>query len=544
MLPSDLLEALKRPAAYPHAVGRVTRVDLGSSWLFLTGEYAYKISKPLPVCAPDCSSIVARRYACDDELRLNQRLAPSLYLDVVAIRGSPQRPRIEGDGPTLDYALRMRQFHREAVASRLLARGRLTFELIDNLGRYLAQFHASTSALERSHFGTPGCVYRRALHNVRRMERMSRRGPERESVHDLQAWTDREFLLRSHDLQARWESNRVREGHGDLRLDKLVVQDGQLVAFDCAAGRPELRWNDVMSEVATLYVDLLDHGAPRLAQLFLNAYLEESGDYAGLAVLRFYVVERALERAQRHLDRTPHAEPGSARERRLVQAYERALGIALAETRPQRPALVLMHGVPDRIRSALATALAQRIGAITLRHDIELRRMHDAQARAASPISGSGFEGRRAGCGIYDALAQSASTVLHTGYTAIVDAPFLRRGERSELLRVARVAQLPLLLLRVHPSEALLRAAHMAEIAPSRALDESMTALEHELATLEPVVAAEGVTVVDLPGERGLTADDLERIRIALDAQAVEESAPNATAAYAPTYAADTAHAV
>lgn len=217
--------------------------------------------------------------------------------------------------------------------------------------------------------------------------------------------------------------------------------------------------------------------------------------------------------------------------------------LTLRETQPQRPALILMHGAPDRMRSALATTLAQDTGAVTLRHDIELRRMRDAQPRGASSISDSGFEGQRAGCGIYHVLAQTASTVLGAGYTAIVDAPFLRRIERSELLRIARLAQVPVLLLRVHPSEALLRAAQMAALAPSRGLDENMTALEYELAALEAVVPAEGLIIVDAPGQRGLGAEDLERIRAALDAQAVDARAPPAMVGYVPSHAAHTAHA-
>jgi aminoglycoside phosphotransferase family enzyme len=211
---SQLLQALKKPACYPHPVKHVETVDLGCSWAILTGIYVYKLHKPLEATTPDCSTLAAARFTCEEELRLNRRFAPGIYLDMVELRGSPTEARISGHGPVIACALRLRQFRRDALASRMLTRGRLTPELIRELARKLAHFHAHSSAPRSSHFGSPRQIYSRALRHVENIEQMARRSYERSEPLALHAWIDCEFMRRSHAFQARWEAGLVRECHG------------------------------------------------------------------------------------------------------------------------------------------------------------------------------------------------------------------------------------------------------------------------------------------------------------------------------------------
>jgi aminoglycoside phosphotransferase family enzyme/predicted kinase len=522
---SKLLASLTKPGCYPHPVACFKAVDLGSSWVVLTGEYVYKLRKPLPDAVPDYSSLAAARFACEEELALNRRFAPGIYLDLVEVHGTPAEARIGGGGPVVGYALRLRQFRRDALAGRLLSGGRLTPHLMQKLARKLARFHAASPARESPHCGRPGEIYRRALRHAQNIERLSRRRPECREPLALHAWIDAEFMRRSQAFQARWEAGMVRECHGDLRLSKLVLADRELVPIDCASGRVERRC-DPMRDISMLIMELFERGAPDIASAFLNAYLEESGDYAGLPVLRFYLVDRTLERAYAHLVHARRCEHGSARERRQLARFNHSLALAKRLTEPRATGVILMHGVTDGARSDMATAIADALQAITLRYDAELRRIEGPRAAGHPPSIPLASLAESAAHEIYDALSKSLMDVLSGDYLAVVDAPSLLRCERAALACSARAARAPVVVVTTHPPEPVLRAAWMAEFAPVDVDNGTgrLLRLERELCRIEDVVPPEELAVVDLDA-RGLTPKALERIRDALKGRVRGETA-------------------
>jgi len=300
-----LFAALLDPACYPHPVAGVRVLETHISWVLLTGEYAYKIKKPVGLGFLDFSSLELRRHYCEEELRLNRRLAPELYLDVVEIRGTPGAPRIGGEGPLLEYAVRMREFPQAALASRALASGAFGAAEVDALAALVARFHeGALRAPESERFGSPDVVLADALQNFEQLLPLVKSAPDDRALRELRLWTKREFAARGEALAARRKQGFVRECHGDLHLRNIVLLDGRPVPFDCIEFNAELRWIDVMSEVAFLAMDLEDRGRRDLAWRFLGRYLEATGDYAGLAVLPFYLVYRALVRAKVHLLRS------------------------------------------------------------------------------------------------------------------------------------------------------------------------------------------------------------------------------------------------
>lgn len=297
--------ALLRPESYPHPAESIQMLETHISWVFLAGPYAYKIKKPVDLGFLDFTTLEKRRDFCEEELRLNRRLAPQLYIDVVELRGSPEAPHIGGSGAVLDYAVRMRRFPQEALASRMLADARLTRERVDRFAARLAQFHAGLPpAPPELPYGTPGRVLHDARQNFDQIAAMLP-DPHRDdcALARLRDWTEREFKLRCGEIHERREAGMTRECHGDLHLRNIVEIEGELVPFDCIEFNAGFRWIDVMNEVAFLFMDLLDRGADALAWRFLNAYLEANGAYSGLSVLRFYVVYRAMVRAKVHLMR-------------------------------------------------------------------------------------------------------------------------------------------------------------------------------------------------------------------------------------------------
>lgn len=512
---SELAAALLAPECYPHAAAGVELVETHISWVLLAGDYAYKVKKPVNLGFVDFSTLEARRQYCEEELRLNRRFAPGLYLEVVEIRGPAHAPRISGAGPLLDYAVKMRRFSQDALAKRLLVRGELTPQLVSGFAGWLARFHESLppQAGAREH-GSPQAVLANALQNFDQIAPLVRAPEDTLALAALREWTLREFEARRAEFGARHAASSIRECHGDLHLGNIVLEEGRLVAFDCIEFNAALRWNDVMSEVAFLVMDLVDRGAPQLAWLALNAYLEESGAYPGLAVLRFYVVYRALVRAKIHLMRA--REPGMSEQEaaRIEAAFRGYLALAAAWSTPGAPQLVLMHGYSASGKSAIALELAQACGAIRVRSDVERKRLHGlaANARSHSEV-GDGLYSAQATEATYARLAQAARAIVGAGYTAIADAAFLRRAERAPLIEVAAALAAPALLIDVQAPAELLeqRIASRAKDAhePSEA---SIEVLAHQAAQAQPVEPDERLQVLTVDGRDALAPQAMREL--------------------------------
>lgn len=512
---SALIEALLQPQCYPHTVKRVERLETHISWIFLTGPYAYKIKKPVKLGFLDFSSLEARRHYCEEELRLNRRLAHDLYLDIVEIRGLPHAPRIAGHGPVLEYAVRMREFPQEALANRLLARGELTPALVTGMASHIAAFHAQLPpALPESRYGTPESVLKNAQDNFEQISSLLESPEEQEALKVVREWTERELILRDCELRERRSAGMVRECHGDLHLGNIVLLDGELVPFDCIEFNPDFRWNDVMSEIAFVMMDLLDRGAPRLAWLFLSSYLEATGVYSGLSVLRFYLVYRAMVRAKVHLIRAQQCAADPVEQRRLMAAYRSYVELATQCAALGRPALVLMRGLSGSGKSTVAQELVQALGAVHVRSDVERKRLHGRKPmeRTGSAIR-SGLYGQNSTEATYARLAEAARVVAQAGYTAIVDATFLQRSQRAQLRAVADALGVSVAVIDVQAPQAVLRERIARRATENRDPSEAtLEVLEHQTASAEPILLDEQLAVICLNGHEDLTASAIDNL--------------------------------
>ena len=276
-------------AAYPDSVSRIEMLETHISWVFLAGEFAYKVKKPVDLGFVDFTTLERRRLFCEEELRLNRRLAPQLYLDVLPITGSTESPLIGGSGEAIEYCVQMLRFDQKDLLSRLVTTKELQPRHIDALARRVAEFHAEIpTAKAGAWFGTPEAVAAPIRANFSHLD-----GTENAAVKDqverLRAWCERELSDRENDLLARKHNGFIRECHGDMHLGNMVLLWGTVTIFDCIEFNADLRWIDVASEIAFCTMDLEDRGRVDLARRFLNAYLEWSGDYAGMTVFRLYV---------------------------------------------------------------------------------------------------------------------------------------------------------------------------------------------------------------------------------------------------------------
>ena len=274
-----------RPGCYDHPVSDIQLIETHISWIILTGDFAYKIKKPVNLGFLDFSTLDKRRFCCEEELRLNRRLAAAIYLDVVPVTGEPARPELCGTGRAIEYAVKMVQFPQPAQLDRMLANGELENRHIDALAALVAEFHQSIEvAPEASEFGDPERVYGPVAENFRQIRQQPGSDRNDARLAELERWSKTTFDTLTDVFTQRKKDGFIRECHGDMHLRNLVWFEGAPLAFDCLEFNPALRWIDTLSEVAFLVMDLQDRQQPQFAQRFLNAYLERCGDYQGMPV--------------------------------------------------------------------------------------------------------------------------------------------------------------------------------------------------------------------------------------------------------------------
>ena len=510
-LPASLLDR----ACYPHPAGRVRLVETHISWVLLTGAYAYKVKKPVDLGFANFSTLALRRRYCKEEVRLNRLLAPGLYLGVVAIRGSPQHPRVGGKGRILDYAVKMRQFSQEALASRALARGRLGPAEIDDLAATIAAFHTVTSVVPAEKpLGTPAAILASALQNFDQMLPLIGSARERRALQTLRQWSEHEHAARQGDFAARKSGGFVRECHGDLHLGNIALLDRRPVPFDCIEFSDDLRCIDVMSEIGFLVMDLIDRHRADLAWRFLNRYLEATGDYDGIAVLRFYLVYRALVRAKIHLMRARQPGLESSEKRRLLGCFRVYVRLAGQLAASRRGAVIIAHGLSGSGKTTATQSLIERAGAIRLRSDLERKRMHGLAALAASGSGlATGLYTPARTAAVYRRLGTTARGIARAGYPVIVDATFLRRTEREAFHALSEHLEVPFAILDFRVPLAVLRARVAARLSRGDDASEAdLAVLARQIAAREPLTPAEMAASVVVKGARPPAARAWRRI--------------------------------
>jgi aminoglycoside phosphotransferase family enzyme/predicted kinase len=492
-----LIAALRDPACYPHPAQEVALIETHISWVLLAGDFAYKVKKPVRLPFLDFGTLEARRRYCEDELRLNRRTAPDLYLEVVPIAQSARGPAIAAPGEPIEYAVKMRRFASDALADDMARRGALGPAQIDAIAAVLAKFHAAAPrAGPAGEYGAGVQIAEAATGNFDQIAALGPDAAVAARLGRLRAWTAGECRRLEPVFASRRGDGQVRECHGDLHLGNIAFIDGRAVPFDCIEFDPALRWIDVMSEVAFLVMDLLAHGLSAGAWRLLNAWLEASGDYGGIAVLRFYLVYRAMVRAKIARIR------GSDEQFRL---YVR-LAESLAEAAPAP--LVLMHGLSGSGKTRFSQAALERLGAVRVRSDVERKRLHGlaAEARTGAALD-AGIYSPAGNRRTYEQLKRLAAGVLAAGYPAIIDAAFLRREQREPLRDMAARLGAPCVIAACTAPEAILRRRVAERAAGQRdASDAGVAVLEHQRAASEPFSQEERdiAVTVDTSGEDGV----------------------------------------
>jgi aminoglycoside phosphotransferase family enzyme len=417
-----LIEGLLQLQAWPEPVGEIVRIETHISTVLLAGEFAYKIKKPVDLGFLDFSTLERRKLFCEEELRLNGRLAPHIYLDAVPITGTLEQPRMGGDGPAIDYAVKMRQFPADALLSKHPEL--LTPQLIDEIAAKVADFHGRIAVADpQNGFGAPAAVFAPMEENFSQIRELVDDEQELRRLERLLAWTREQHQSLEETLELRRLGGFIRECHGDMHLGNIAMDGDEILIFDGIEFNPNLRWIDIINEVAFLFMDLDEKGRSDLAWRFLNVYIRYSGDFEGLALLRFYLVYRAMVRAKVAAIRLGQAGLAPEEMRAIKADYLAYVGQAEGYTQPPRPALIITRGVSGSGKSTATIPLVGKLQAVRIRSDVERKRLAGLDPRAVTGSAvGQGIYSSDATEKTYARLLGLAELVMKAGYVANLSA--------------------------------------------------------------------------------------------------------------------------
>ena len=466
-------------------------VETHISTIFLTERFAYKVKKPVRNDFLDYSTLALREHFCHEEVRLDRRYAPDLYIDVVPFSRKQGRLVLGLEGVVCEVAIKMHRFPSDALLIYRLQKNQVSVQDMRLLASHVAEFHrVAISVTDSNLLGSPNLVLQESIENLDALSDSKwNKVSQTEQLEELKMWTNSCFERLALEFADRKQSGFVRECHGDMHSGNVVYWNEQFVPFDGIEFNEAFRWIDVMSDVAFLVMDLLARQQEPLANIFINSYLEQTGDYAGLEVLRWYLVYRSLVRAKvdgivmtQHPEDSKEFETASAGRISYMD-----LATRLVKVKP--PTLWITHGLSGSGKSTGAEEIVLQKGAIRIRADVERKRLfgkdatYRANAEEMKRLYSSEISEQT-----YSRLHKLAETVLQAGYSVIVDATFLKRQQRAMFALLAKELSLPFEILDFHASYETLRerVKHRAAIGydPS---DADLPVLERQIELDEPL---------------------------------------------------------
>lgn len=485
----SLIDSLMRPDAFNHPVTDVELIETHISWLILTDSYAYKIKKPIVLDFLNFGDLERRRFYCEEEIRLNQPWAPSIYVDVVPITRDNGQAHFGGQGEAVEYAVRMRRFANELRLDRQLEKGFLSVADMKELASKIAERHTKASVVAHDRREKVNALTKEFMwDNFKALDGFV----DSAMLDSLKDWTEEELRTVGPLLLQRFDDGFVRDCHGDLHLANLVRLPEGITTFDCIEFNTDFRHIDVMCDVAFLIMDLVERKRHDLAAHFLNRYLEATGDYGGVAVLSLFFVYRCLVRAKVAVIRSQERENVSARDDDIEEAGSYC-SMAMRQARGRVPVLVIMYGLSGSGKSFVAGQLMAALPAIRVRSDIERKRMFAfRETEASGSAVGKGIYTGQVSSDVYRLLFDAARGILDAGHNAILDATFLRESDRAAAFAVADQCNCPAVIIQVTATEEVMRKRIGRRLEDSTdASEANLDVLEHQFEIAEVLSPAE-----------------------------------------------------
>ncbi len=510
-----LIQHLQSADCFPHATDGFEVFETHISYVLLTGDYVYKFKKPVDLGFLDFTTLAKRKFYCEEELRLNRRLAPEMYLAVVSVHGDAEHPVVEGEGPLLEYAVKMRQFTTVDRMDLLTARGELTASHIDQLAEIVAEFHEHIPvAGTDTRFGSLEVIQQRIMQNFEQVLQNTDDANISRMCRQLRDWSEAALHNRQDVIAERKQAGAVRECHGDMHMANIILPGGKPVIYDCIEFSEDLRWIDTISEVAFLYMDLDFHHQHKLALRFLNQYLSCRGDYDGLRLLCLYLVYRAMVRAKVNSIEAKQKAANPTVAATCLGTTRSYLALALNYIESfASPVLIIMHGLSGSGKSWFAEQLRENYGAIHIRSDVERKRLlgFDARAKTKSAI-GKGAYSADMTSRTYQRLLDLASLIVQAGPSVIVDATFLKQTHREQFQQLAQSLSVPYVILDMRASEDILRSRITKRAEYDKdASEATLAVLEQQLVSQELLTEDEKAYTIQIDTENQMDLEQLAR---------------------------------
>lgn len=484
-----LLQALQNPALFDHKVESFQLIETHISWVILTGSYAYKIKKPMDFGFLDFTTLEKRKHFCEEELRLNRRLAPELYLELLPLYGDEQSPSFNGNGEVQEYVIKMRQFSQDNLLNNLLAAGKLTPDHINEVAVQVADFHAHTEvAGADTRFGTPEQVVFPVQQNFDQIRPLLKEKADLQQLEQIEAWAQDTFTLLTPAFEQRKAEGKIRACHGDLHLGNITLFEDKIRLFDCIEFNDDFYWIDVMREAAFFVMDLEDRGEDYFANQFLNAYLELTGDYAGLKLLNFYKAYYAMVRAKVGLFRLFDENISDEDREAVLKQYRSYTGLAEHYMEIPCPCLILMHGFSGSGKSTVGNTLMEHLHLIRLRSDVVRKQLFGEQSGGNKDDLDAGIYSREASDKTFQMLRDTAEIILKSGHSVLVDATFLKAGYRDLFHELCEQHAVALQIVACSLDDAVIRERLEArEKAGIDVSDATVKVYEAQLASADPL---------------------------------------------------------
>jgi uncharacterized protein len=453
---SRLITQMQQPGFYPHAVvEKIKLVQTHASYVFLTGNYAYKVKKNVNYGFLDYSTLTKRKFFLDEELRLNRKIAPELYLEVLPISQSDSRFILANSANTVEYALKMYAFPQENLFSNLLEINKLSVDRLTELGKIVANFHQHTDTNNYiSKFGTIANIRVAFEENYQQSQKYVGKVQTREQLEATKAYTDSFFSEREYLLNERVKQEKIKECHGDLHLNNICLWHNQIQLFDRLEFNESFRFVDTMYDIAFIVMDLEARNKLDLANIFLNSYLEYTGDWTGLLVLPLYLSRQAYVRAKVNsflLDDPQISEDKKQQARKTASEYYQ---LAYHYTQPKSGILILMSGLSGSGKSTVARTIASHKGAIQIRSDALRKHL------AGIPLDQSASDRLYTAAmtqKTYDRLLELGLILVKEGYTVILDAKYDRLSLRQAVITQTKEQNILLKIIYCTAPESVLR---------------------------------------------------------------------------------------